>query len=223
VTRGPRLLPDPPSPELSALTTPPDWTQVFGFDGALELEIGSGKGGHAVEYALRHPGVRYVAIEWRRKYVRDTADRAAKLGLGNLRAVEGDARALVPRLFRPGTLDWVRLQFPDPWWKRAQQKRAIIRGDFVTLLFDLLRPGGQFDLRTDVEDRGQRMLRELEAVGFLNPLGPLSFHPWDPEEVPSSRERRYLVTGQPVYRARLRKPSGAGVQPAGNLADNPGA
>ena len=206
--RGPRLLPTPANPELAALETPPDWKEVFGFDGPLELEIGSGKGGHALEYALRHPGVRYVAIEWAKKYVRHTADQAQKLGITNLRAIEGDARNLIPRLFRPGTVDVIRLQFPDPWWKRAQQKRAILRGDFVTLLKDLLKPGGMFDLRTDVEDRGVRMLRELESAGFENPLGPGTFHPWDPEEVPSSRERRYLLTGQPVFRARLRKPQG---------------
>ncbi len=212
MTRGPRLLPDPANPELATLEAPPDWSEVFGFDGPLELEIGSGKGGHALDYAQRHPGVRYIAIEWRKKYVRDTAARAQKLGIGNLRAIEADARTLVPKLFKPGTLDWVRLQFPDPWWKRAQEKRAIIRGDFVHLLFGLLKPGGMFDLRTDVEDRAVRMLKELEAVGFENPLGAGVFHPWDPEEVPSSRERRYLITGQPVYRARLRKP--ANVQPA---------
>lgn len=214
MTRGPRLLPTPANPDLAALEAPPDWTQVFGFDGPLELEIGSGKGGHALEYAQRHPGVRYVAIEWRKKYVRDTADKAQKLGLGNLRAVEADARTLVPKIFAPGSLDWVRLQFPDPWWKRAQEHRAIIRGDFVSVLRDLLKPGGRFDLRTDVEDRAVRMLKELEAAGFENPLGPGVFHPWDPEEVPSSRERRYLVTGQPVFRARLRRPPTAGASAA---------
>jgi tRNA (guanine-N7-)-methyltransferase len=31
------------------------------------------------------------------------------------------------------------------------------------------------------------------------------FHPYDPEEAPSTRERRYLVSGQTVYRARLVK------------------
>lgn len=49
------------------------------------------------------------------------------------------------------------------------------------------------------------MLATLEAAGWHNPLGPGAFHPPDPEDVPSSRERRYLSSGEPVYRARLRK------------------
>lgn len=206
MTRGPRLLPHAVGQDLAELQSPPDWTALFGFPGPLELEIGSGKGGHALEYAQRHPHVRYVAIEWRKKYARDTQARADKLELKNLRVIEADARTVVPRLFAPGTLDWIRLQFPDPWWKRAQQKRSIVRGDFVELMLGLLKPGGHFDLRTDVEDRAKRMIAELERGGFVNPLGPGVFHPYDPEEVPSSRERRYLVTGHPVYRARLVKP-----------------
>ena len=61
-------------------------------------------------------------------------------------------------------------------------------------------------MRTDVEDRAHNMLSILESVGFHNPLGSGVFHPYDPEEVPSTRERRYLASGEPVYRARLVKP-----------------
>jgi tRNA (guanine-N7-)-methyltransferase len=207
MTRGPRLRPQPVGLELATLDAPPDWTGVFGFPGPLEVEIGSGKGGHALEYADRHPRVRYVALEWRKKWARDLQHRADQAGLCNLKVIEADARTVVPKLFAQGSLSAVRLQFPDPWWKRSHHKRAIVRGDFTRILVDLLAPGGLFDLRTDVGERAAQMLAELEAAGLCNPLGPGAFHPYDPEEVPSSRERRYLATGQPVFRARLIKPA----------------
>ncbi|SEM92898.1 tRNA (guanine-N7-)-methyltransferase [Stigmatella aurantiaca] len=202
----PRLLPDPVGLKLMNLEAPPDWDAEFGFPGPLELEIGSGAGGHALEYCRRNPGVRYVAFEWRKKYARDTQARGEKMGLKNLRVLEADARAVVPRLFAAGSLAAIHLQFPDPWWKRAHFKRAIILPEFARVLLDKLAPGGRFDMRTDVEDRGQAMLSILEEVGFHNPLGPGVFHPYEPEEVPSTRERRYLQSGEPVYRGRLVKP-----------------
>lgn len=205
----PRLLPEPVGTHLAALPSPPDWEAEFSSCGPLELEIGSGKGGHALEYCQRHPEVRYVAFEWRKKYARDTLARAQAKGLRNLRVLEADARSVVPRLFAPGSLAAIHLQFPDPWWKRSHHKRAIVnpeQPDFARLLLEKLQPGGLFDMRTDVEERARGMLATLESVGFLNPLGPGAFHPCDPEEVPSTRERRYLESGQPVYRARLRKP-----------------
>lgn len=201
----PNLRPEPAGLELVGLSSAPDWDAVFGFGGPLELEIGCGKGGFALEYCARYPERRYVAFEWRKKYARDVQHRANVRGLKNLKVIEADARFEVPRLFAPGSLWAIHVQFPDPWWKRAHQKRAVVSADFAPVLWSLLRPGGLFDLRTDVEDRARNMLEALEAAGFENPLGPGSFHPYDPEEVPSSRERRYLVSGQPVYRARLRK------------------
>jgi tRNA (guanine-N7-)-methyltransferase len=193
--------------EFVGVKQPPDWVQVFGGSkGPLELEIGCGAGGFAVEYARRNPTCRYVAFEWRKKYAREVAHRAQKHGVMNLKVIEGDARLEVPRLFANSSLACVHLQFPDPWWKRSHRKRAILTPEFTGLLFSLLAPGGSFDLRTDVADRAHEMLGTLERAGFVNPLGEGTFHPALPDEVPSTRERRYLVTGEPVYRARLVRP-----------------
>jgi tRNA (guanine-N7-)-methyltransferase len=207
MTRGPLLRPDPAGAEFLTLLHPPDWSAVFGqTPDALEMEIGSGAGGFALAYARAHPRVGYVAIEWRKKYARELEHRARQGGLHNLRVVEADARAVVARLFAPGSLDTIHFQFPDPWWKRAHRKRGILTPDFSALLFQLAAPGGLFDLRTDVEARAREMLAALEEAGWHNPLGGGVFHPPEPDEAPSSRERRYLASGEPVFRARLRKP-----------------
>jgi tRNA (guanine-N7-)-methyltransferase len=185
----------------------PAWDHVFGSAGPLELEIGCGAGGYALEHCRRNPGIRLVALEWRKKYAREVAFRAEKHGIANLKVIECDARAAVPRLFAANSLSVIQLQFPDPWWKRAHQKRAILQHDFTVFLKSLLVEGGRFDFRTDVEEVAQRGIRVLEGAGFHNPLGALVFHPYDAEEAPSTRERRYIVSGEPVYRARLVKVS----------------
>jgi tRNA (guanine-N7-)-methyltransferase len=201
------LRPTPAGASLLGQKTPLDWNAVFESQtGPLELEIGCGAGGFAIEHCRRHPEVRLVAFEWRKKYAREVSHRAQKHGLHNLVAIEGDARVEVPRMFAVESLSVIHLQFPDPWWKRVHQKRAILRPDFAAVLLGLLKSGGMFDFRTDVEDRGVAGLEVLEAAGFVNPLGRLAFHPADPDEAPSTRERRYLATGQMVYRARLFKP-----------------
>jgi tRNA (guanine-N7-)-methyltransferase len=193
--------------EFIGATTPPDWAAAFGLPStsSLELEIGCGAGGFALEYARRNPTARCVAFEWRKKYAREVLFRSKQKGLTNLKVIEGDAKLEVPRLFTPQSLDCIHLQFPDPWWKRAHQKRAILQPDFTVFMLGLLKVGGRFDFRTDVHDVGVRGLAVLEEAGFHNPLGLGVFHPSEPDEVPSTRERRYLVSQQPVYRARLVK------------------
>ncbi len=201
------LLPEPVGQEFVGLDRPPDWNAVFGFQGPLELEIGCGGGGFAIAYANRFREVRLVALEWRRKYAREAQRRVDRRQLVNLKIIEADARYEVPLLFSPNSLDAVHLHFPDPWWKRSHQKRAVLQPRFCRLLYALLVPGGLFDLRTDVEDRARGMIQGLEEAGFDNPLGQGAFHPRGIDEIPSTRERRYLMTNTPVYRAALRKPS----------------
>lgn len=200
------LRPQPAGHEFVDLKTPPDWDEVFGAKGPLELEIGCGAGGFALNYAKKFPEIRLVAFEWRKKFAREVAFRAIKNEVSNLRVIEADARTEIPLIFKPGSLSGIHIQFPDPWWKRAHFKRAVVQPEFSRFLFTLMKPGARFDMRTDVEDRAKQMLAILEGAGFINPLGAGVFHPHDPEEVPSTRERRYLASGEPVYRARLIRP-----------------
>ncbi|MCL2012474.1 MAG: tRNA (guanosine(46)-N7)-methyltransferase TrmB [Cystobacterineae bacterium] len=199
---------EPAGLEFVNIQPPVDWARIFGFSGPLELEIGCGLGEFALAYCQANPHVRYVAFEWRKKYARETYYRAQKRNLLNLKVLELDARLYIPKLFSPQSLSGIHLQFPDPWWKTAHKKRAILLPSFAQLLFSLLAPKGFFDLRTDVEERAASMLRTLENTGLRNPLGEGHFHPRPENDIPSSREQRYLITGQPVYRAQLFKPQG---------------
>ncbi len=196
-----------------ALDQFPDWRALLGERAAaLELEIGSGHGGYALAFAREHPDRALVAIEQRRKFADELRRRAEARGHANLVAICGDARLLAPRLFREGSLAGIHVHFPDPWWKRRHHGRRLIDDGMSQLLLRLLAPGAALDFRTDVEAYAQGAVERLEAVGFENPAGPGRFAERDPADLPSTREKRYLAAGQPVWRLRLRRPAAA---PAG--------
>jgi len=75
-----------------------------------------------------------------------------------------------------------------------------------TLILRLLRPGGLLDFRTDVERYARDAVVRLEEAGFENAVGPGRFAERGPDEIPSTREKRYLATGQPVWRLRMLRP-----------------
>jgi tRNA (guanine-N7-)-methyltransferase len=190
-----------------ALDLHPDWTGVISPAArSLELEIGSGHGGYALAFGARHRDRVLVAVEQRRKFAADLDERARQRKLGNLVVLNGDARLLAPRLFRQGSLDAVHVHFPDPWWKRRHERRRLVDDGMSTLLLRLLRPEGLLDFRTDVERYALDAVERLEEAGFVNPLGPGRFAAHDPDEIPSTREKRYLASGQPVWRLRLTRP-----------------
>jgi len=183
----------------------PDWRARFGAAAArLELEIGSGHGGFALAFARAHPDRPLVAIEQRRRFAAELERRAR--GHGNLVVVCGDARLAAPRLFEAGSLSAIHVHFPDPWWKRRHERRRLVDDGMSQLLLGLLAPGGLLDFRTDVEAYALAAAPRLEAIGFENEAGAGRFAARLEGEIPSTREKRYLATGQPVWRLRLRAP-----------------
>ncbi len=190
-----------------ALDLLPDWRALAGpAAGTLELEIGSGHGGFALAFARTFPDRVLVAIEQRRKFAEDLRARGERRGHRNLFAIHGDARLLAPRLFRAGSLAAVHVHFPDPWWKRRHHRRRLLDDDMSYLFLRLLARGGLLDFRTDVAAYGDAALERLEAAGFRNEAGPGRFAERPSDEIPSTREKRYLATGQPVWRLRMRRP-----------------
>jgi len=178
----------------------PDWRREFGRDAPLELEIGPGRGAFALDHAARHPEVDLVAIETRRSDCELIRSRAERRGLRNLMVLQGDAKLLVPRLFPPGSLAALHIQFPDPWWKKRHHKRRMVDVDFAAQMRRLLAPGAIVDFRTDVPAYAREGEQTWLDAGFEK-------LPEEAPEVLSTRERRYQVTGQPVFRARFRNPA----------------
>lgn len=179
----------------------PDWERDFGRVAPIELEIGPGRGGFALDHARAHPEVDLVCVETRRSDVELIRARAAGRGLGNLAVVHGDAKLLLPRMFRTGALSAIHVQFPDPWWKKRHHKRRMVDAELAALLRTLLTAGGQVDFRTDVPAYAREADQTWLEAGFVR-------LPDAPPEVLSTRERRYAVTGQPVFCARYENPGG---------------
>ncbi|HTP26853.1 MAG TPA: tRNA (guanine-N7)-methyltransferase [Anaeromyxobacteraceae bacterium] len=189
-----------------ALDLLPNWHAVFGERArCLELEIGSGHGGHALAFAREHPDRALVAIEQRRKFAERLRVRSLERGHKNLVALQGDARILAPRLFRVASLAAIHVHFPDPWWKRRHERRRLIDEGMARLLFELIAPGGLLDIRTDVERCALEALLRLEAIGFENEAGRGCFSERQEREIPSTREKRYLASASRVWRLRLRR------------------
>lgn len=185
----------------------PDWPEIFGAARPLHCEIGAGRGHFALDFAAANP-VNLIAIEVRRSDCDDLRRRRDRRGLDNLEVLQGDARLLLPRLFRPGEVESFHIHCPDPWWKKRHHRRRLIADDFGLVLWTLLRTGGELDLRTDVPAYATAMVETCEDVlGYENVFGPRQERPVD-GLILSTRERRYAVTGQRMFRYLYRRPPG---------------
>src|SRR5690606_41282160 len=120
----------------------------FGRRAPLVLEIGSGTGEAAAAMAEADRERDLLAVEVYPQGVADLLARVEERGLENVRLYQGDALPLLWHGLAPGSLDEIRVYFPDPWPKKRPPKRRGIRPAHAAPMAGLLRPGGSLHWAT---------------------------------------------------------------------------
>lgn len=146
-----------------------DFSQVFGNDNGVVLEIGFGMGKSLVEMAKNAPHLNFIGIEVHRPGVGACLMEADEAGLTNLRVFEHDAVEVLADCIADGSLTTMQLFFPDPWHKKRHHKRRIVQPEFVESLRQKLKIGGVFHMATDWENYAEHMLEVMTAApGYEN-------------------------------------------------------
>jgi len=146
----------------------------FGRAAPVVLEIGSGMGESLVAMAAAAPDVDHLAVEVFEPGLATLLMRIADAGLSNVVPVRGDAVTLLRERVPPGSLDGIRVFFPDPWPKRKHHKRRLIQPGFVRTAACRLRRGGTLHLATDWEHYALQMRAVCDAEPMLeNTAGQL--------------------------------------------------
>ncbi|MBN2719411.1 MAG: tRNA (guanosine(46)-N7)-methyltransferase TrmB [Deltaproteobacteria bacterium] len=180
-----------------------DPRQLMG-DGDLELEIGFGRGQFIRERAV-NASIKILGIETKRKLVYLCEQKARLQKIENLMVMHGDAREVIARMQPEGVFQSVFIHFPDPWWKARHQKRKVVTDDVTENVVRLLKPGGHYFVQTDVDFRAEEYLRILQSNPALEPVHGDGMTDENMFNARSSRERRAMDLGMPVYRILFKK------------------
>lgn len=190
--------------------SPPDWATVFADPSRpLHVDLGCGKGLFLMAMAPLVPEWNFLGLEIRKPLV-EQAQRRIQDGPSNLYLMYSNVnvsfRDLIASLPTPCPLRRVSVQFPDPWFKKRHQKRRVLQPAFVATLADLLPPGGEVVVQSDVEPVAIDMVARLsEHPAFVAEAS--AWLPTSPFPAQTDRERVTLEQGKPVYRARfIRQP-----------------
>jgi tRNA (guanine-N7-)-methyltransferase len=125
------------------------WSDWFGTDRPIEVDLGACDGGFIVERARAQPEVNFLAVERLLGRARKIDKKARRLGLANVRVLRMESTYSLQRLVPAASIQAVYLLFPDPWPKTKHQRRRVIRGGFIASLEQALAPGGRIYAATD--------------------------------------------------------------------------
>jgi len=177
-----------------------DFAELFGNRNPVVLEVGSGKGRFLIASAIERPGLNFIGIEKSLHYYRVIRDRVTKRGLRNVRLINHDAFLILQKMINDNSISEIYMYFPDPWPKRREQKRRIIRPEALTEMRRVLVDGGSGIYVTD----------HREYFDAAAPLIAQFFRsetripgPSDPPR--TNYEAKYRAEGREIYEVRFWK------------------
>jgi tRNA (guanine-N7-)-methyltransferase len=141
-----------------------DLAELFGNDHPVVLEIGSGKGRFLIASALEQPDVNFIGIEKSLHYHRVIDERVRKRQLTNVRLINHDAFLVVRDMLPDASIREIHIYFPDPWPRKRDQKRRIIRPEVLEQFRRVLVDGGGGIYVTDHREYFEAAAPVIEAA-----------------------------------------------------------
>jgi len=177
-----------------------DVAELFGNDRRVVLEIGSGKGRFLISEATSQPDVNFIGIEKSLHYHRVIRDRVVKRGLTNIRLINHDAFLVLRDMLPDESIAEIHIYFPDPWPRKREQKRRIIRAEVMTEMRRVLVPAGSGIYVTDHRDYYEAAAPVIESVFRAERRVPAA---GDPPR--TNYEAKFREEGREIFEVRFWK------------------
>jgi len=177
-----------------------DFQHVFGNSNPLIVEIGSGKGRFLIAAATEQTDRNFIGIEKSLHYHRVIHERVSKRALRNIRLINHDAFPVLQKMFPDASVTEVHMYFPDPWPRRREQKRRIIRPEALLEIRRVLVDGGSGIYVTD-----HREYFDTSAPLIAQFFRSETRIPGPADAPRTNYEAKYRAEGREIYEVRFWK------------------
>ncbi|MCR5802416.1 MAG: tRNA (guanosine(46)-N7)-methyltransferase TrmB [Lachnospiraceae bacterium] len=183
------------------------WSEIFGNDKPVRIEVGTGKGRFLHELSGLNPDINYVGIE---KYSSVLIRALQKLETDprdNLKFIRMDAENIC-KMFAPGEVDRIYLNFSDPWPKDRHAKRRLPSRQFLARFDRILKKDGVIEFKTDNRGLFDFAVDELSEAGWTADVITYDLHA-DAElmqgNVMTEYEEKFSSIGNPICKYVIRR------------------
>ena len=176
------------------------WSEVFGNDRPIHIEIGMGKGKFIMGMAQAHPDINYIGIEKYSTVLLRAIQKMEENELPNVVFIRMDAEDIC-EVFDKEEIDKIYLNFSDPWPKSRHEKRRLTYKTFLDTYKQILPENGEIHFKTDNRGLFEYSLASFSQYGMVLNKVWLDLHASDYEgNVMTEYERKFSEKGQVIYR-----------------------
>ncbi|PCS01415.1 tRNA (guanosine(46)-N7)-methyltransferase TrmB [Lactococcus fujiensis] len=178
------------------------WSERFGNNHPIHIEVGCGKGAFIVGMAAKNPEINYIAIDLQLSVLSYALDLAIEADLPNVQMILVNGSAL-SEYFEDGEVDQVYLNFSDPWPKTRHEKRRLTYKSFLETYEKILKPNGELHFKTDNRGLFEYSLVSITNYGMKLKQVWLDLHAdeeFAAQNVMTEYEKKFSEKGQVIYR-----------------------
>lgn len=177
------------------------WSEKFGNNNPIRIEIGMGKGQFIMEMARRNPNINFVGIEKFSSVLVRGIEKQQEEKLPNLLFIRMDAEN-IENVFEKGEVDYIFLNFSDPWPKDRHAKRRLTSVNFLNRYINLLGENGGVTFKTDNRPLFDFSLEQVEEAGWIMDNVTFDLHNSEYVEgnIMTEYEKKFSEMGNPICR-----------------------
>lgn len=178
------------------------WSELFGNDHPLQIEIGMGKGRFIMDLARMHPEINYVGIEKYSSVLLRGIQKMETDPLPNLYFIRMEAEEIAD-VFGREEVERIYLNFSDPWPKDRHAKRRLPSREFLKRYDEILVRDGAIEFKTDNQDLFRFALEEIAPAGWRLLQMTEDLHHDEKMlagNVMTEYEEKFSALGNPIYK-----------------------
>jgi tRNA (guanine-N7-)-methyltransferase len=189
-----------------------NWSDVFGNDNPIHIELGMGKGRFISHMSLSNPNINFMGIDMYDELVRKAAEKARaahipqneNLEIKNLKLILMNIENL-ENVFSQNEVERIYLNFSDPWPKKKHAPRRLTHQKFLEKYVHILNRSGEIHFKTDSSDLFEFSLNSFSDFGLQMKNITFNLHAEGTHHhsILTEYEMKFISQGMKIYRCEV--------------------
>ena len=177
------------------------WSEVFGNENPIHLEIGAGKGDFIIEMAKRYPEINFIALEMNTNAFVIASRKIEEEGLTNVIGLVDYAEELT-ETFADSEIDHIYINFSTPWPKTKHHKRRLSHKRFLDRYKEIIKADGIIEQKTDDRPFFDDSLVYFEDFGLE--ILEKNYNLAEKDSIVTEYERKWRDRDMPIHYAKAK-------------------
>ncbi len=176
-----------------------NWSNVFGNNNPIMLELGMGRGSFIIGMAMKYPNLNFIGLELDKNQIAYALKQASNYKLNNLKMIHANANDLA-NIFKKD-INTIYLTFSEPWPKKQDERKRFTHESYLRIYDRVFRKDKHIILKTDNKILFSSALESLSKYWYTFNRVSMDLHNDERkiDNVMTDFEKQYFKEHRQIY------------------------